>query len=298
MTLKSSILFTFAAITLTAVTAGAYIVPGNPHRPGPAPIPFPDRPDYPGRPGFPPPPPPPGHDDFGPGPGYGGRQERKIVYLNRRISNETLALRQLAGIGENYRGYKVDSVVVEVRRSGPRAELSLLVDGRLEESAFSPQGYLQLRPRFGAVIGQDIRALQLEVRGHAEVGAITINLIEGNSYGRPERPQMSTDIPVPVNRRMWGNDRLDLTQFVDLYRYRGFRIEEIVIDATPAYNNALLDVLINSFNQVPTLQIDRSRTRHIVRPMNAVIGSGADSIVFVSRGELDIRGVTLRLQRR
>lgn len=307
MTLKNSVLLAFAALTLTSITAGAYIVPGGP-RPGPAPIPYPDRPDYPGQPGFPGhpgfPPPPPGHDDFGPGPGRGGRQEQKIVYLNRRIANETLALRQLAGIGENYRGYTVESVNVEVRRSGPRAELALLVDGRLEESAYSPQGYVQLRPRFGAVIGEDIRTLQLEVRGQTEVGSITINLIEGDRYDRPERPDrpgrpgMTTDIPVSVNRRMFGMDRLDLNQYVDLYRYRGFRIEEIVIDASPAYNNALLDVQINSFNQGPTLQIDRYRTRHVVRPMNAVIGYGADSIVLASRGDLDIRAVTLRLSRR
>lgn len=272
MTLKNSVLIAFAAITLASLTAGAYIVPG-----GPRPVP---------RPG----------DDFGGG--RNGRQEQKVIYINRHMSNETLHLRQLAGIGENYRGYTVESVIVDVRRSGPRAEVSLLADGRMEETAYSPQGRVQLRPRFRAVLGEDIRTLQLEVRGNAEIGSITINLVDGDSYGRPDRPDRpgrGIEVPLSVSRRMYGNDRLDLTQYVDMYRYRGHRIEAIEIEATPVYNTALLDLVINGFNQGQTLQIDRYGSRQTIHPQNAVLGMGADSLVLYTRGDLDIRRVTLRL---
>lgn len=299
MTLKNSLLVAFTAVTLTSLNAGAYIV-GGPIPPGqggggyhPG---IPDvEPGFPGEPDYPLPP-----DDFGNGGRHDGRQERKIIYLSRRVANETLHLRQLANINQSYDGYTVESVVVDLRNSGPRAEISLVTDGRREDTAYSPQGRIDLHPRFGAVLGRDIRTLQLEVLGVADIASITVNLRERTGYerpGRPGRPGQGLDVPLFVSRRMYGNDRLDLTQYIDMYRYSGYRIQEIVIEATPVYNTALLDVLINGFNQGQTLQIDRYSYRQTVRPYNAILGQGADSIVFYTRGDLDIRGVTLRLSR-
>ncbi len=72
---------------------------------------------------------------------------------------------------------------------------------------------------------------------------------------------------------------------------------EVVIEATPVYNNALLDLLVNGFNQGQTLQIERYSPRQTVRLQNAVLGQGADSLVLITRGDIDIRTVTLRLSR-
>lgn len=279
LNLNKSVLMAFVAITLASMTAGAYIVPGG-DRPGP----YPGRPE---RPGYPPNYPP----------NY-GRQEQKIIYLGRQVANENLPLRQLAGIGEEYRGYTVESVVIDVRQSGPRAEVSLVTDGRLEETAYSPRGRVTLRPRFGAVLGQDFRSLQLEVRGYTNIDSITINLTQGGGYDRPDRPGRSVEVPLYLNRRMYGNDRLDLTQYIDVNYYRGQRIESIEIEANPVFNTALLDLLINGFNQGQSLQFDRYNNRQVVYPQNAVIGMGADSIVLYSRGDMDIYRVTLRLSRR
>ncbi|KHD88111.1 MAG: hypothetical protein OM95_11415 [Bdellovibrio sp. ArHS] len=284
MTFKSSLLVAFSAITLTAAIAEAYIVPGR----GPAPIPNP-RPEPPPYPGF------PGQDDFGNG---SGRLDQRIIYLGRRVSNETLELRQLAGINESYRGYEVESVEVEINRSGPRAEVSLLTDGRVDETAFSPQGSILLRPRYRAKIGEDIRTLQLLVRGNADIASIRISLREPDRIdrpGRPGRPDRGIEVPLYVSRRMYGNDRLNLSQYIDAQRYRGYRIQQIEIEATPVYNTALIDVLINGFNQGQTLQVDRYNSRQTVIPQNAIIGQGADSIVLITRGDLDIHRVTLRL---
>lgn len=296
MTLKNSLLFAFAALTLISNSAGAYIVPG-PRQPMPPPYQGGDSfPGYPGQgPDFPFP-----EDDFGNGGGGYERQEKKVIYLNRRISNETLPLRQLAGIGENYRGYVVHSVVVETRRGLGQAELSLLADGREEDRAYASQGIIELVPRYATVIGQDIRSLQLAVRGSVNIDSITVNLIEesrGGRPGRPGRPDRNMEVPLNVYRRMLGNDRLDLAPYIDTYRLRGYRITEILIDATPVYNTALLDVLVGGFGQSRTLQLDRYGARQSVFPQNAVLGQGGENIMLISRGDLEVRGVTLRLSR-
>lgn len=297
MTLKRSLLLSFAAITLFAAAAEAYIVPGAP-RPD-APIPTPDvGPGFPGDfgpggdfgSGY------PGRDDFGNGGSY-GRQERKVIYLNRRVNNETLQLRQLAGIGENYRGYEVESVEAQFRSSGYNTEVALLTDGRMNESVYSPQGAVLLRPQYRAVLGEDIRTLQLEIRGNAQLESVTVNLRE-RSYQPPTNPGRTIDVPLYVNRRLYGNDRLDLGAYLDMNRYRGYRIQAIEIDANAVYNVALVDLLINGFNQGQTLQVDRYSRRLTVNPQNAVIGQTASSIVLYTRGDLDVRAVTLKLTRR
>lgn len=308
MTLKSSLLLTFAAITLVSASAGAYIVPDArgpryPQQP-PLPPPPPQGGIYPGGPGggFPPGY-PGGQDDFG-GPIGVGRQERKVIYLNRRLSNETIPLRQLANIGENYNGYVVKSVVVETNRGMSNGELALLVDGREEDRSYASQGTIELIPRFATVLGQQIRSLQLAVRGTVNVSSITVNLVEGSRGGgvpgrpgRPGNPGRSIEVPLNVARRLIGNDRLDLSYNIDVYNLRGYRVQEILIDATPAYNSALLDVVVGGFSSGRTLQIDRHNTRHSVIPQNAVIGQGGENIMLINRGDVDIRGVTLRLSR-
>lgn len=282
MTLRNSLLIVFTAMTVTSLTAGAYIVPG------PRPAPFPDRggghpqPPYPG-------------DDFGHG---SGRQEQKIVYLGRQVVNEKLHLRQLTGINESYSGYTVESVVVDVRSSSYNSEIALTADGRLQQSVYSPQGQIFLNLQYGSILDQDFRRLQLDVRGAIDIQSITVNLREGGRIGRPDRPQRpgrGIDVPLYISRRLYGNDRLDVTQYLDMYRYRGYRIEEIMINATPVYNTALVDVLINGFNQGQSLQFDRYNSIQTVRPYNAVIGQGADSIVLYTRGDMDVNNITLRL---
>lgn len=313
MTLQKSILIAFAAITLTSLSAGAYIVPGQP-RPSEPPPEYPPVegsiggigggvvPGAPGGPGGIPGGIPGGLPIGQPGyPNY-GRQEQKVIYLNRRVVNENISLTQLAGIGANYRGYTLDSVVVNLRSTDYNVNVALLADGREEDRLYSPQGSVQLRPRYRAVIGDDIRNLDLQIYGGVTfVDSIVVNLIDNGRPGRPgpgrPLPGRGVDVPVYVSRRLIGNDRLDIGQYVNLNAYRGYRIQEVVIDATPVYNTALLDLLINGFQQGQTLQLDRYNSRQSVRPQNAVIGQGADSLVLYTRGDLDVRGITLRLSR-
>ncbi|MGZ3770289.1 MAG: hypothetical protein ACXWQ7_14100 [Bdellovibrio sp.] len=321
MTLRNNLLVALAAMTLTSLNAKAYIVggpvsgPGGVYNPG-----IPERHDIPGGPVVPQNP----RGDIGRGDGwrggdrgdrggwrrgdrdgrrdggYLGRQEQKIIYVGRRICNETLDLRRLADIDQNYSGYNVESVVVEVNFGDDNSQLSLLVDERVVDTARSSQGTVMLQPPYSSVLDRDIRNLQVDIRGEMQIQSVTINLRANDRYDRPDRPDrpdQGMDIPLYVNRRLLGNDRLDLTQYIDVNQYRGFRIQQIVIDATPVYNTALIDVLINGFTQGQTLQVDRSSYSQIVRPNNAVLGQGADSIVLYTRGDLDIRNITLRLSR-
>ena len=296
MTLQNTVLLAFSALTLVATSVDAQVRPG-PSRP---PIPSPHQP-----PAVTPLPPVPSR----PGQGGGGQHqagtEQKVVNLYRRVTNETLALRQLANIGANYNGMRVQSIVVLVRNSGPQADMSFLVNNQMQSSFRSPRGQVQFTPYGQAILGQDIQGLQLQVRGNIEIDQIIVNVQRQGNQPRPPVPTpqpppppvRAVEVPVYLNQRHYGNSRVDVSRMVDMQRYRDYRIEEIVIDATPSYNTALMEVLINSFQQGPTLQFDVRYRQHRVYPMNAVIGRGADSIILQTRGDILVHQVTLRLVR-
>ncbi len=232
-----------------------------------------------------------------PGDGRDGRQgriEQKTAHLNRRFFNETIRLKQLLNLGHGYSGYTVESVELQVRGSSRDAQVSLLADGRREDLIYSPQGRVQLSPRYTLELDSN-RSLQVQVIGVADIDSVTVNLrAPGYGGGHPGR---EIEVPLSVSRRMIGSDRLELTNYIDMNRYRGYEIRAIEIEGNAMYNAALLDLVINGFNQGQTLQLDRYIQRHVMYPRNAVIGQGAESLILLNRGDLDIRRVTLRLSR-
>lgn len=297
MTLQKLVLFSFAALTLAATTASALPRgPGGGRGPSPIPRPHPGNPGHqnPG-PGYP-----------GPGPGYPGNPgsvEARNIFIGQRVGNTDLPLRQLGRIGDDYRGYEVDSVIVEVRGADRSTQLTLVTDGRANDtSAYGPQGRVVLKPRFGSIIGRDFTNLVLSVRGVADIGTITVNLINRGGYQPgpnpyPPGPGYAEYVYVNVSRRMFGVDRFELTPYIDMYRYRGWRIESVDVEASALYNNALLDLSVNGYSQSQPIGVDRFRRVYSIRPYNAVIDFGTNSIALGNRGDVDIHRVTLRLVR-
>jgi hypothetical protein len=115
----------------------------------------------------------------------------------------------------------------------------------------------------------------------------------------PPRPDPgSFSVPVYVNRQMYGNDRLDIFQYINAYQYRGYRLVAIDFTASASYNTALIDVLINGFQTGPTVNLSPYVQNFRVFPNGAIyIGQGADSIVLYTRGDLFVQQVVLQLSR-
>jgi hypothetical protein len=105
-------------------------------------------------------------------------------------------------------------------------------------------------------------------------------------------------VPVYVDRYMYSNDRIDIGQYVNLYQYRGYRLVAVDFTANAQYNTALIDILINSFQVAPTVNLNAYPNNfRIFANQNTYMGYGADSIVLYGRGDLYIRNVFLQLSR-
>ena len=252
--------------------------PGNPNQPG-----YPPGGNYPNQPGY-------------PGGGNQNQYDRKTIQVQRRVVNERLPLLGLAGIGRRYEGYTVESVEVSTRSSGERTNMGLFINGTLDNWTASPRGLVRLAPKRPLVLGRNIASVDLDVNGMADIDWITINL-RGSDYGGGYPPgggQQRVTVPLNVARRMLGNDRLDLTPYINMNQYRGYRIEAIEFEAASLMNVSFLDVVINSVQQGSRIQVGSWIQRYTVNPQNSEL-SQVMNLSFYTYGNMDIRRVTLYL---
>ncbi len=254
---------------------------------------------------------------YDPQPGYGGQDSRSI-YLQRRVTNERLDLRALAGLNSSYRGWEILSVRANIQSTNSgRTIVQLVADGRVIATQNNAGSQIYLTPQMRTVLDSNVRSLQLVVNGSAYFDTIEIDL-SGSQNGGPQYPPTPEPPPYPGNpgypgqpgnpgygqqqvdidvyRNLNGNDRIDLTQYVQLSRYRGYAIEQVIIQGTASYNTAFINVLINGNNmgQAPFTG-GYSQQQSVWLGARPVIGRGADSIVLYSSGQMTVERVTLVL---
>jgi hypothetical protein len=198
-------------------------------------------------------------------PGGGvGAQDQKIVYINRTVRNETLPLRQLAGIGQGYQGALVESV--EVRYRGGRGTFHLLADNSVVASEQIYGGYAVLRSYQAIVLDQNTRSLRLQVQGSALIESILIRLNTAGGHpghpgypdpGYPDYPDHPGQPGHPggwvveqnVYQQFVGINRLDLIRGLNLMNYQGYRIVAVTVEAEAPQGRATLQLFANQFSQ-------------------------------------------------
>jgi hypothetical protein len=279
-----------------------------PQQPAPRPNPKPAPRPNPGK--------PPATTPVGPGNGYPGQPypgqpypgngnnggygaEQKVIYIQRRVINERFNLFALAGVDQRYQGCVVESVGVNVMGSDIRTQIGLIINGQVDQWVNSPQRFVNFVPRYQAVIGTAVRMMEVEVRGMSDIQSITLNIrCQGNGGGGGvEQPGQGFPVNLGIARRMMGNDRLDLAPFFNWQQYRGYRLVAVQFEATSLMNVSFLDFAINGVFATQRVQVGPWNQTYTINPQNAVIGQGAERFEFFSQGQLDIRNVTLWLEK-
>lgn len=278
---------------------GGGLVPGQPGRPGhPVRPPRPPRPDdgYPSNPyptnpypddGYP-------NDPYPGQPDYG--TEIKRIYIGRNIVNETLPLRQLAGIGSRYNGWEVVAVRARTQiTSSGRTVAQLVSDGRVVATQVNPGYQIDLQPQYRLILGETAGTLQLGIGGGTFIDTIEIELRQDGGYNPP--PSYGQNIEINIYRSVYGDDRIDLTHYVDLQRYRGRVVEQVLVTATARYNSSFISLLINGFNKGQAhFSGGYPQTATFWMNQQLVIGQGADSLVLYTQGDMSVERVTIVLR--
>lgn len=312
-------------IISSACVANAYIVPGAPGQ-----LPGYQQPCPPDQYGCP----QDGGGNSGPvdnpyqpptQPSYGNQV--KSIYIGRSVQNESLPLRQLAGLDSSYNGFQIVSIRGNTQPNSPgRTLVQLVADGRIIASQINPGYQINLFPNSRLVLGQTVRSLQLVVSGSTVIQDLQIEITSGSSYPTPPTPpnyppsyppnyppQYPPQQPYPptyppsygqqqvdlnVYRSVVGNDRIDLTQYVNLSAYRGYAVQQVIVTGSAQFNVSFVSLMVNGLS-MGQIQFDGSyaQTRSINLVQRPIIGQGADSLVLYTQGNMTVQRVTLILSR-
>jgi hypothetical protein len=111
-------------------------------------------------------------------------------------------------------------------------------------------------------------------------------------YGRQQ-------VNINVYQQLYGNDRLDLTTYFPLSRYRGWSIEQVVIEGrVNGYSSAAINLVLNGNNYGQAwFSSNYTQSQSIWLSRRPMIGNGADSIMLYSSGQMVVERVTLILSR-
>ena len=231
----------------------------------------------------------------------GGRSRSEEIYVGRYLRNESInLLRELSHL----RGSRVQSVHVYVQRSREvNSRLDLLVNGRSEDSRRADVGrVVTLSPRSLLEIGRNLRGLDVYVRGEMLIDRVVVQVATEGHRPPPYEPPYDDDrreIAVRLNLPSYlpPQAHLDLTPYIDIRSYRGYRVKAVEITAAATRGMASLDVLLNSFSEGRISLSTRQTTQTVRSRQSLVIGSSFGSLVLAPRGDSNIMEVRLILSR-
>jgi hypothetical protein len=221
-----------------------------------------------------------------------GSTDQRSVVLRQRYVNSRIQLRQLLGIDNRFDGYSIDSVVVDVHGSTANTRMDLLINNQIQESAYTPVGRMTFHPLKPVVFGNGVRdaqTLDLGIAGLSDIDAVTLNM------KRPGTSPVQISVPLNIFKRMYGNDRIDLNQYLDLTQYQGMRVVSMDIVGRANAGNALLDIVIGSRNSTQGISLSETQQTFTVNLQDVVIGTAEDFVSLLNNGDLNIDTVTLKL---
>jgi hypothetical protein len=97
--------------------------------------------------------------------------------IDRRVKNTTLPLRRMFDLGRDYKGYRIDAIVVKLRSKSRKGRVKLLVNGRaVDGQRVRGDETVRLRLNDSRVIGKSLKSLKLNVRGKMFIKNIKIKM--------------------------------------------------------------------------------------------------------------------------
>lgn len=292
--LKAALLITLSTTLLSASLSEAYLVPGygGGRRPGDGQQPPPYNP--PSR--------PPNRPDNG----YNQQRETKYVYIGRSVYNESLPLRQLAGLGQQYQGWSVTNVRARTTpNSSTRTTVQLLADQRVVAQQVNPGYQINLYPQYEVILGSTAQRLQLFISGSTYIDTLEIDVVRGgnnggggypNNPGYPNQPGYPNElIQLNINASLGQQGLVDLNAYINQNQYRGRKIERIEVTARALGQTSKVDVIVAVYN-AGTLQFTNgySQTQTFFANQDATIGQQA--LCLAARGSIVIETVRIYLR--
>lgn len=168
-------------------------------------------------------------------------------YIGQRYQGDNvLQVRQLLGLnGREFDGRRVEYIALRASTAAGRGQAWLMINdtnvGYSQVVGQRPSDYFFYPDSNRNVLGQDIRGIQIGMRGNFDVESIAVKLSPGYGNGRDY-------IEVQVNQRYQGRNALPLRQMLGIGgRFRGSEVEYIVMTASTDAGRGDAQLLVDGY---------------------------------------------------
>jgi len=230
---------------------------------------------------------------------YSPYQEESVdIRIGRYVNYEAFDLFFLGGLDSpRYRGAVVNSVEVHLGQRDYGVGVSLITNGFTADADNSANGITYLVPRYGALIGQDLREMFVEVNGYVWVDHITVNLRRSGLYS-PYYANRDFTLTQEYSLNLADYQVLDLSDVVDLYNYANAHIVSVEITARSVSQNSDFSAVRFFVNDRETdrVLVDRNgdtRTFFIYGPDR--LNTDIYSLELMADGDVVIDNISVRL---
>lgn len=222
-----------------------------------------------------------------------------VISIDRYVGNEILPLRQLGSIDHRYNGHALRSVRVKVHPWSPPAQVQLLVNGQVVDTAHTAgKQAVELRPGHRDVFGQEIQTLQLRTVGLVSIEDIELSLVRPASWGPGGQPQ---PVCQPVERQIGAQVRfgqINLNQLFNLAQYPGCRIGSVTFVASTTQGFGQAAVTVNGVEASNRQQVAAWPGTYTLNFWNQpALGANTPQIALNLIGQFTVHTVRLNLVR-
>jgi hypothetical protein len=142
-------------------------------------------------------------------------------------------------------------------------------------------------------VGQNFNQMSLGIRGVLYVDHITVNLRSGGYNPPPPPPYGDVSVPGYVNQSFYQNVTLDLLRYVNLYNYRGYRVESVTIHGRNLDSRGSARVVVNG---IVAGRVNLSYSGDTVQmPINVSVGQNLQSLNLQVVASAEIDGIEINL---
>jgi hypothetical protein len=203
------------------------------------------------------------------------------------VWDESLSLRELAVIGNEYRGYQVTAVRANTRSNSPAQTVATLVsDGLVFAEQINPGSQIYLVPQYKVTLGEIVNDVTLNIEGGTFIHDIQVDL----------KFDESKVITIRLNGRFNNNEVIDLSRYAQMRRHAGALLDQVFVKASTAVGGSVL-VSVNNTN-LGQLEFAAGYTdeQSVWPKADTVLGANFWSTSLYTYGDLVIEDVMIILR--
>lgn len=215
--------------------------------------------------------------------------------------------RQMFGIGGAYYGRKIEFVVVKAHSTNGLGQATMMInnarggatqyiDGTTRDFFFMPDPNRD-------EMDIEVQLLKMYLKGSIVLEGIGVKFTSGQGYPPPPPPPPPQQPPLmeygDVNTTFIGQGRVDIDRYVNLMRYRGYRLVSVVLWASSAQFPPIPgDVrFCTARGCSQTIKLTPNSREQRFNPRGVIVDQSARSWRFETNGGVSVDSFMLQFQR-